>query len=265
MTSRTRAALVALVLSAGCGGEVLGIAGTGAVGDVDGGGGGITHPLPDGSTVVISPPGRDGGGGVGLDDGGEGFTDASTGTEDGGEDFDGGGFEDSGFEDAGPEDGGEFDDGGGFEDGGEGSFDGGGSEDGGPVTTFVPCGATACDNTTQECCVSLNGGASTCVDRGTCQGAALSCTGSDNCGDGEVCCATFGATGATATCQDSCSGGGGGGGGGGFGGGIQLCSSDSDCTNGEVCEMSQLGVSICRHQHNGGGGGGMGSGSGAGP
>jgi Cys-rich repeat protein len=113
-------------------------------------------------------------------------------------------------------------------------------------------------------------GGGTCAATGMCPGgtAALSCLSGSDCGSGDVCCAKFsGLTGVSATCEATCGGmgmGGGGMGGGGMGGGFELCSSDSQCPNGEVCRPALDGLSACARPHGGMGGSGTGSASGSG-
>jgi hypothetical protein len=135
-------------------------------------------------------------------------------------------------------------------------FDGGFSED--AQSTAINCGTTTCNSATEQCCLGFNGTASCVAEGEACPGGglSLSCTGSSNCSDGEVCCGNIGGGSASATCQPSC------GGGGGFGGGgLQLCNSDADCPTNETCRDTPFGISLCRPQHGGGGPGGPGGGT----
>ncbi len=138
---------------------------------------------------------------------------------DGGKD----GATDSGVE-GGPKDGG-------GPEGGEAGLDAA-SEGSSPIT----CGMATCDPTTQECCVSRTGAA--CAAIGQCTGLNLSCTGTDNCTGGDVCCVTFGGGLPSSSCQPSCAGG--------PGGGIQLCTGNQDCTPPRTCRQTPLGFGICR-------------------
>jgi hypothetical protein len=173
-----------------------------------------------------------GGGGESGDDAGP-SSDADTVFADGGQSFDGATDASSTF---------------------DASFgDTGVADSGTPLT----CGTSSCDPSTQECCIPIMMGATaSCATIGQCGGVALSCTGSDNCAAGDVCCLSgLGGGLPTSSCQPSCGRGGGGGGGTGF----QLCSSSSDCPPGEQCVATPFGVSVCMGGRGGGGGGGSSS------
>jgi hypothetical protein len=101
----------------------------------------------------------------------------------------------------------------------------------------IRCGATTCNANTEQCCVELGGG-TTCSAIGACAGGVpLSCSGSESCGAGDVCCLTADPAGATSTCRATCNGGG--------AGGVELCSSDADCATGDRCRRTVAGISVC--------------------
>lgn len=121
-----------------------------------------------------------------------------------------------------------------------------------PPVQPTPCGdAGACDPTTQVCCVTFQNQklATACVANGQCQGSSLSCTSASNCPNGQVCCAGFqgggggGGGSIKSTCKTQCAGG--------FQE-PQLCAVDSECPQGQKCQLTQIGVKACV----GGGGGG---------
>jgi hypothetical protein len=54
-------------------------------------------------------------------------------------------------------------------------------------TPGIPCGADACDEATEECCV--DGDAQTCVAADTCTSTTFGCDGPEDCRiEGEICC-----------------------------------------------------------------------------
>lgn len=114
------------------------------------------------------------------------------------------------------------------------------------ITTLVPCGTEACYPSTEECCVQMGAGAR-CTLKGQCQGVPLTCTGSNTCPTGDVCCFSFGGGQPSASCSASCGGGGRG------GGSFQLCAAPSDCPNGEPCVQTPFGVQVCLPGRGGGG------------
>jgi hypothetical protein len=104
----------------------------------------------------------------------------------------------------------------------------------------LSCGGQSCDPGTQQCCVQLGmgggpGGATeSCVPQGQCNnGVALSCTQPSDCPGNQVCCLGLAGGGPSAMCQTRCRR------------GIQLCSSNQDCPNGERCRMTPFGLSAC--------------------
>jgi len=108
--------------------------------------------------------------------------------------------------------------------------------DAGPAPTAdaggIKCGTATCDSTTQVCCASFSG--SSCVAKGSCTGATLSCSDPSSCAAGQVCCATGGGGGGGARCQTTCSG-------------ATLCSKDADCRSGQLCVAATGGYKICRN------------------
>jgi hypothetical protein len=146
--------------------------------------------------------------------------------------------------------------------GGSGGRPDGGREerpDGGPWTppdagtggTGLACGRAWCDPATQDCCLSNLG--ARCEARGTCPGPSLSCTSAAACTDGLICCAGVSMGGAGMSldswCAAGCEADGG------FT--LQLCATESECPDGQQCEVGALGIRVCR-----GGGGGPGPGGG---
>ncbi len=108
----------------------------------------------------------------------------------------------------------------------------------GPTNPQFECGLEFCQVDAQECCISMQGAG--CVDAGSdCPGPLLGCSDATNCTGGEVCCWRGGFDG-EAECRDTCGDGQGPG-----GGGIQLCATDEECLNGEPCQQTNLGVSVC--------------------
>jgi Cys-rich repeat protein len=91
----------------------------------------------------------------------------------------------------------------------------------------IRCGATTCTALTQQCC--FQSGAFSCVANGTCGGTSLSCSSTDGCAAGQVCC--FGGVGAT--CTATC------------GAGIRLCRTDAECPSGQSCRAAVSGYRIC--------------------
>jgi hypothetical protein len=119
-----------------------------------------------------------------------------------------------------------------------------------------------------------------CVAKGKCMGVVQACSGSSDCSEGDVCCASFGGAGGAAGGFPGGFGGGAGGipgglggaagglaGMGGFGGmggpgglnitvacarscgnggtSFQLCSSNADCSGGATCQATMFGAKIC--------------------
>ncbi len=123
----------------------------------------------------------------------------------------------------------------------------GGSTSTSPVPDPIPCGDTACDPVTQDCCLDFND--TSCVAHGDfCQGALLSCAGAANCDPGLVCCAHFGMGGPPeAACESDCPGGP-------QSGTAQLCLTDEECLHGH-CQQGPGGFQICQGGGMGGGGG----------
>ncbi len=100
----------------------------------------------------------------------------------------------------------------------------------------VACGmGSMCDVATQVCCVTAGeGGLSTaCTGKTACTGGAIACESSSNCSSGQVCCVTLGMGTIEATCgAGPCAQG-------------QLCAMSSECSMGEVCRQSQIGLNAC--------------------
>jgi hypothetical protein len=96
-------------------------------------------------------------------------------------------------------------------------------------TGKIYCGATNCDMATEECCVDITTGSSTCMATGTCTKAPMACDEARDCNPGEICC--FSASGTTptgATCQDATAGCG-------LGDFTQSCRSDDECAGSGSC------------------------------
>jgi len=106
--------------------------------------------------------------------------------------------------------------------------DAGGPTDGGGAGT-IDCGMMTCNAATEQCCLGggPGGGTATCIAIGdTCMGVASDCDGPEDCGAGQVCCASRDSSGGFgARCADSC------GGGGTIGGGFELCHDAMDCSD----------------------------------
>jgi hypothetical protein len=82
-----------------------------------------------------------------------------------------------------------------------------------------------------------------CATASACTGAALACTASTDCANGQVCCGSkLGMTGAASSCQATCSD-------------VRLCVTSMDCPTGEHCMRSASGVHICQGAADAGGGG----------
>jgi len=99
-------------------------------------------------------------------------------------------------------------------------------------TGKIYCGATTCDQATQECCVDVTTGAATCTNIGSCSNAPMACDEARDCAAGEVCC--FSASGTTPTgaqcTPGSCSG---------LGEFAQSCRSDDECSISGECIPQQ--------------------------
>jgi hypothetical protein len=73
-----------------------------------------------------------------------------------------------------------------------------------------------------------------CTAANACMGAALACTGTADCPQGDVCCGMLMAGRGSSTCQAMCMG------------GTQLCQGASDCPSGDRCAMGGGGgFGIC--------------------
>jgi hypothetical protein len=108
----------------------------------------------------------------------------------------------------------------------------------------VACGDTVCDPDSEVCCITQGSGpppgetTTECTAPDACEGSAATCDGPEDCGDGEVCCGSFG----------------GGGGGGGTGSAectaetcqFTICHTADDCPNDtdQCCDYG-FGSSIC--------------------
>jgi hypothetical protein len=105
-----------------------------------------------------------------------------------------------------------------------------------PITT-INCGNTTCNSQSQQCCITQQG--SSCVAPGKCNnGIALSCTGSANCSNGQLCCATLGGGAASAKCASTC---------GNPPQAIQICQKKSECKPNQNCiAVPQVqGLKVC--------------------
>jgi hypothetical protein len=114
-----------------------------------------------------------------------------------------------------------------------------GPGDGGGITTpprgtdgganQIACGGKACDSTTDVCCVTRMGEA--CTTAAACKGSSLACSGSNSCMTaGDVCCATVMGGTVTSKCDTMCAM-----------GTTQLCTTNADCSGGDVCRRTVLG------------------------
>jgi hypothetical protein len=124
---------------------------------------------------------------------------------------------------------------------GTGGFGTGGGFGSGGSSGIIECGGQVCDGSFEECCAQFGmGGPQTfCTDIGTCGGSTFSCSSADSCFDGGVCCVKFqGMMSIESFCDDQCTGGP-------NGQGIQLCQTSDECLNGEPCQDSMLGFSVC--------------------
>lgn len=110
--------------------------------------------------------------------------------------------------------------------------DTGAKTDGSTPAGAMKCGAVTCDAKTQDCC-SI-GGTGSCVTKGgACGGVRFACTSVDDCGSGQVCCASGAGTGgASCTAAGSCPT-------------STTCKSNADCT-GKLKTCVDIGiVKIC--------------------
>jgi hypothetical protein len=107
--------------------------------------------------------------------------------------------------------------------------DGGGTDSGAGEPHRIPCGAVTCDNQQDSCCIHLlldggTGDASCIPNNMNCPGGFLErCDKAADCDGGRVCCIEIGALGST--CRATC------------GQGIQLCQTNAECPNNEMCNL----------------------------
>ena len=96
------------------------------------------------------------------------------------------------------------------------------------VGNGVACGDQTC-GADDECCFQL-GEDPSCVERGSCEGAAVSCTSPTHCGEGQVCCTNAGQL--ATSCVDECNQ-------------LVVCDTEDDCLNEnhQCCPLGDL--SIC--------------------
>ena len=103
--------------------------------------------------------------------------------------------------------------------------------DGGADQTV--CGTMTCDSKTDMCCLATR----MCVATGatTCRGSTLACSGSNSCAAGDVCCQEVaGRATTTSKCMAKCPA-----------GDPQLCTTNADCTGGDVCRVAGADYGVC--------------------
>jgi hypothetical protein len=105
------------------------------------------------------------------------------------------------------------------------------------------CGTTACDLTSNECCLAYPIPAATCNPVGTaCTGQAIfKCVEASECPQGQVCCGLADQTtsSAGASCQTTCTTGASS-----AMGSAQLCQTDGECKNGMKCTWQDCKVGM---------------------
>ena len=103
-------------------------------------------------------------------------------------------------------------------------------------TDQIACGTKTCDSKTDVCCLATR----TCVATGaagaaTCRGSTLTCSGSNSCATGDVCCEEVAGRGTTTSkCMAKCPA-----------GDPQLCTTNADCTDGDVCRVAGADYGVC--------------------
>jgi len=132
---------------------------------------------------------------------------------------------------------------------GSSSSGGSSSSSGGAGSGDYTCGGVICGDS-EVCCVSTamggdaTAGGEKCAPSASCAGLALVCGDASGCSNGDLCCIKFdlasalggGAITGSSSCLAKCPT---------TTGNGQLCSMDSECPTGVMCEATGMGGSVC--------------------
>jgi hypothetical protein len=122
--------------------------------------------------------------------------------------------------------------------------DAGTKEDAGSTGSKM-CGKSVC-TASQDCCGTMSGMSvsESCVAKGTCTGATVTCMSASDCSSGDICCATLaggiaavfagGTPNVTVDCAKACGM-----------NGFQICAADTECPKGVTCQSTPFGESLC--------------------